>query len=226
MGFDVLLRKSDMARFRKAPWMGESGKTLHRRNKPGEREAHEEASVDGWKQRGWESPFDRDYRDHGQGQLGYVDKGGMKDDTVMKGKYSSREGRGTALPSGGNTQPSSPRQGNVGQSSTHNVCWTMAILCRFQSLRLGQSLEFERHGPCSASKILVLSPWHGARRREVLKYQGLRGPLSTLLPREGPQLTCQEFLVSSGTNGVQREPGSQATGPESQALGSFQSGSR
>ena len=47
MGFDVLLRKSDMARFRKAPRMGESGKTLHRRNKPGEREAHEEASVDG-----------------------------------------------------------------------------------------------------------------------------------------------------------------------------------
>lgn len=47
MGFDVLLRKSDMARFRQAPWMWESGKTLHRRNKPGEREAHEEASVDG-----------------------------------------------------------------------------------------------------------------------------------------------------------------------------------
>lgn len=45
--FDVLLRKNDMARFRKVPQMGESGKTLHRRNKPGEREAHEEAAVDG-----------------------------------------------------------------------------------------------------------------------------------------------------------------------------------
>ena len=141
-----------------------------------------------------------------------MDKGGMEDDPVMKGKHSTREGRGTALPSGGNTLPSSHRQGNVGQSSTHNACRTIAIICRFQSL------EFERHGLCSASKILVLSPWHGARRREALKYQDLRGPLSTLLPREWPQLTCQEFLVSSGTNGVQREPGSQATGPKSQAL--------
>lgn len=47
IGFDVLLRKSDMARFRKVPWMGESGKTLDRRNKPGEREVHEEAAIDG-----------------------------------------------------------------------------------------------------------------------------------------------------------------------------------
>lgn len=148
----------------------------------------------------------------------------MEDDPVLKGKHSARESRGTALPGGGNTQPSSPRPGNVGQPSTQNACCTMAILCSFQSLRLGQSLEFERHGPCSASKILVLGPWHGARRREVLKYHGLRGPLSTLLPREGPQLICQEFLVSSGTMGYRESPDPKQLGPSPKHSGSFQVG--
>lgn len=87
-------------------------------------------------------------------ELGYRDKGGVWKMTQLKGKQSERR---EELPYPVEEHPAIlTRPGNAGQPSTQNACCTMAILCRFQSLRLGQSLEFERHGlklckqdPCS-----------------------------------------------------------------------------
>lgn len=84
--------------------------------------------------------------------------------------------------------------------------------------------RFERHGPALQARSLFSALGIGlSREKGGAEISGFGGPLSTLLPREGPQLICQE-LVKLWDNGVQRAriPSNWARSPK--RSGSFQVG--